>query len=178
VPVRKGIHPVFGKRTTLVNEYTNMRREQPFTWWVNSISQDDYGFVGLRTDDGLYGHNEDTFKPYRNGPKNHCRLSDNTVKIVFEDRAAILWIGAQYEGLDSLDPTRDDFTRSSHDPSPNVGAQTERCDNLAGCGDIGPLIQRISEHNAGLGSELARLAADSASTQFGMHSKFAVQTRH
>jgi signal transduction histidine kinase/ligand-binding sensor domain-containing protein/FixJ family two-component response regulator len=83
---------------------------------VNGLAEDDYGFVWLGTNDGLYRYDGYTLKPYRHDPNNARSLSDNTVWVVYKDRAGILWIGTSYGGLDRYDPAHDDFIRYLHEP--------------------------------------------------------------
>jgi ligand-binding sensor domain-containing protein/signal transduction histidine kinase len=85
---------------------------------VHALAQDNYGFVWLGTDDGLYRYDGYTLKAYRHDPNNSHSLSDNTVFVVYKDRAGILWIGT-YGGLDRYDPAQDDFTLYVHDPADN-----------------------------------------------------------
>ncbi len=84
---------------------------------VPTIAQDRYGFLWFGTDDGLYRYDGYNLKPYRREPGNPNSLSDDTVRVVYCDRAGILWIGTGFGGLDSLDPVSDAFTHYSHDPA-------------------------------------------------------------
>jgi signal transduction histidine kinase/ligand-binding sensor domain-containing protein/CheY-like chemotaxis protein len=92
---------------------------KPFKKWVIAIAQDNYGFIWLGTDDGLYRYDGYTLRPYRHDANNPRSLSDNTVKVVYKDRAGVLWIGTGFGGLDRLDPATDVFTHYSHDPDDN-----------------------------------------------------------
>jgi signal transduction histidine kinase/ligand-binding sensor domain-containing protein/CheY-like chemotaxis protein len=92
---------------------------EPFRKYVMAISQDNYGFIWLGTDDGLYRYDGYTLKSYRHDPDKPHSLSDNTVKTIFKDREGILWIGTGYGGLDRLDPAKDTFTLYRHDPKDN-----------------------------------------------------------
>jgi ligand-binding sensor domain-containing protein len=88
---------------------------EPFKKWVFSIVQDNYGFVWLGTDDGLYRYDGYTLKAYRQDPNNPQSLSDNTVTTLYKDRAGALWIGTAYGGLNKLDITQNTFTHYQHD---------------------------------------------------------------
>jgi ligand-binding sensor domain-containing protein/two-component sensor histidine kinase len=83
---------------------------------VSGLAEDNYGFVWLGTNDGLYRYDGYTLKPYRHDPNNARSLSDNTVFVVYKDRAGILWIGTSYGGLDRYDPAHDDFMHYMHEP--------------------------------------------------------------
>lgn len=88
---------------------------EPFKKWVFSIAQDDYGFVWLGTDDGLYRYDGYTLKAYRHDPKNPQSLSDNTVIVIYKGRTGVLWIGTAYGGLNKLDLAQNTFTHYQHD---------------------------------------------------------------
>lgn len=88
---------------------------EPFKKWVFSIVQDNYGFVWLGTDDGLYRYDGYTLKAYRHDPNNPQSLSENTVTKLYKDRAGALWIGTAYGGLNKLDTTQNTFTHYQHD---------------------------------------------------------------
>lgn len=82
---------------------------------VVSIAQDRVGFLWFGTDDGLYRYDGYNLKAYRHERANPNSLRDNTVRVVYRDRAGILWVGTGLGGLDRLDPASDTFTHYSHD---------------------------------------------------------------
>ena len=84
---------------------------------VSSIAQDRFGFMWFGTDDGLYRYDGYKLKLYRRERGNPNSLSDNTVRVVYCDRAGILWVGTGFGGLDGLDPASDTFTHYRHDPA-------------------------------------------------------------
>ena len=84
---------------------------------VLAIAQDDYGFVWLGTDDGLYRYDGYSLKSYRHNPGDPRSLGQNNVTAIYRDRAGILWIGTGYGGLDRFDPAQDAFTHYQHDPN-------------------------------------------------------------
>ncbi len=88
---------------------------EPFRKWVMSIAQDRRGFIWLGTNDGLYRYDGYSLKPYRHDPNDNRTIGDNTIKVLFKDRAGMLWIGTGYGGLDRLDPEREVFTHYPHD---------------------------------------------------------------
>ena len=90
---------------------------EPFTKRVLAIAQDNYGFVWLGTDEGLYRYDGYTLRAYRHDPNNPRSLSDNTVYAIYKDRAGILWIGTLYGGLDRFDAATDAFKHYRHDPN-------------------------------------------------------------
>jgi ligand-binding sensor domain-containing protein/signal transduction histidine kinase/CheY-like chemotaxis protein len=91
---------------------------------VASIAQDRYGFLWLGTDDGLYRYDGYNLKPYRHERGNPNSLSDDTVRVVYLDRAGILWVGTALGGLDRLDPASDNFEHYRHD-SANRGSLSD-----------------------------------------------------
>src|SRR4051794_20596195 len=83
---------------------------KPFQKRVFALAQDNYGFLWLGTDDGLYRYDGYSLRQYSHDPGNPRSLSENTVMLIYRDRAGILWVGTAYGGLDRFDPARDTFT--------------------------------------------------------------------
>jgi signal transduction histidine kinase/ligand-binding sensor domain-containing protein/CheY-like chemotaxis protein len=90
---------------------------EPFQKRVLRIAQDNYGFMWLATNDGLYRYDGYTLRPYRHDPNNLRSLSDDVLSRICKDRAGTLWIGTEYGGLDRLNPAQDTFTHYRHDPN-------------------------------------------------------------
>jgi signal transduction histidine kinase/ligand-binding sensor domain-containing protein/DNA-binding NarL/FixJ family response regulator len=88
---------------------------EPLQGGVVSIAQDNYGFLWL-AGHGLYRHDGYSIKPYRHEPADPESLADESVSVVFKDRAGILWVGTNSSGLDRLDPSRDSFVHYRHEP--------------------------------------------------------------
>ncbi len=84
---------------------------------IQSITQDNYGFLWLGTNAGLYRYDGYALKSYRHDPNNPNSLSDDTISVVYRDRDGILWIGTGLGGLDRLDPTEGTFKHYRHDPA-------------------------------------------------------------
>jgi two-component system sensor histidine kinase ChiS len=84
---------------------------------VASITQDRFGLLWFGTDDGLYRYDGYNLKSYRRERRNPNSLSDDTVTVVYVDRAGILWVGTGFGGLNRLDPVSDVFTQYHHDPA-------------------------------------------------------------
>ena len=82
---------------------------------IFSIAQDRNGFLWFGTDGGLYRYDGYTLKPYRRDGANPNSLIDDAVRVVYPDRAGIIWVGTGLGGLDRLDPSRDTFTHYRHD---------------------------------------------------------------
>ena len=109
---------------------------EPFKKRVLAIAQDNYGFMWLGTDEGLYRYDGYALRPYRHDPKDPRSLSDNTVFVAYKDRDGILWIGTGYGGLDRFDPAQDAFTHYRHDPNDSrslrIGQVFSICQDRAG----------------------------------------------
>jgi signal transduction histidine kinase len=77
---------------------------KPFQKRVFALAQDNYGFLWLGTDDGLYRYDGYNLRHYSHEPGNPHSLTENTVMRIYKDRAGILWIGTASGGLDRFDP--------------------------------------------------------------------------
>jgi ligand-binding sensor domain-containing protein/signal transduction histidine kinase len=83
---------------------------------VNSIVQDDQGFMWFGTIYGLNRFDGYTFKVYAHERDNPNSLSGVDVDSLFKDRDGVLWVGCE-QALDSFDPKTEIFT---HFPVPKV----------------------------------------------------------
>jgi signal transduction histidine kinase/ligand-binding sensor domain-containing protein/FixJ family two-component response regulator len=101
---------------------------KPFQKRVFALAQDNYGFLWLGTDEGLYRYDGYGLRQYSHDPGNPRSLTDNTVMLIYKDRAGILWIGTVSGGLDRFDPAGDTFTHYRHDPN---DSQSLRNDYIA-----------------------------------------------
>jgi signal transduction histidine kinase/CheY-like chemotaxis protein/ligand-binding sensor domain-containing protein len=83
---------------------------------IRSITQDEYGFLWLGTNSGLYRYDGYRLENYRLEPGDPASLTDDRVWTVYKDRTGALWIGTE-GGLDLLDATQMTFTHYRHDPA-------------------------------------------------------------
>src|SRR5512145_2626690 len=60
---------------------------------VRSILRDHRGFMWFGTDDGLNKYDGYHFVTFKRDPEDPGSLSDNYVRILYEDRARVLWVG-------------------------------------------------------------------------------------
>jgi signal transduction histidine kinase/ligand-binding sensor domain-containing protein/DNA-binding response OmpR family regulator len=90
---------------------------KPFQQRVFALAQDNYGFLWIGTDDGLYRYDGYSLRHYSHDPGNPRSLTENTVMLIYKDRAGILWVGTAYGGLDRFDPAGDTFVHYRHDPN-------------------------------------------------------------
>src|SRR5436190_12335518 len=103
---------------------------EPFQEGVQSITQDNHGFLWLGTNGGLYRYDGYTLKHYKHDPNDLNSLSDNRIRVVYRDRQGILWTGGgNLAGLDQFDPTDETFRHYRHNPADDGGLS----DNGVGC---------------------------------------------
>jgi signal transduction histidine kinase/ligand-binding sensor domain-containing protein/CheY-like chemotaxis protein len=81
---------------------------------VESIVQDDQGFMWFGTQDGLDRYDGYEFKIYKHEADN-SGLSGGTVTALFKDRSGALWVGED-QFLDRLDPVTQKITGYRSDP--------------------------------------------------------------
>lgn len=88
---------------------------------VNSITQDQYGFLWLGTEDGLNRYDGHEYRVYRHDAEDPNSISDNYVNVVFQDSRGRLWIGTMDGGLNLYQQHHDRFL---HFKSAESEAQT------------------------------------------------------
>lgn len=67
----------------------------PFAKSVNCLLQDNYGFLWIGTDEGLYQYNGNELEVYQNDAFDEQSISNNTVNKLTEDGSGNLWIGME-----------------------------------------------------------------------------------
>ena len=83
---------------------------------IFSIIQDNVGAIWIGTyGNGIYRLYDDKIRHYKHNPDDPNSLSDNFVKIIYEDRNGILWIGTDMGGLNRYDPETGRFSHWLHD---------------------------------------------------------------
>ena len=96
---------------------------------VNSIAQDERGFMWFGTEDGLNRYDGYKFVVYRPEPDHPASISDRWITVLLEDSKGNLWIGTRQGGLNRYDPVTDTFVRYMNNPDrPNtIGLPGLRC---------------------------------------------------
>jgi len=77
---------------------------------VNSIIQDQHGFVWFATNDGLNRYDGYKFTIFKPNLGDQSSLSNNVVKTIYEDRDGDIWVGTAGGGLCLYDSEKDSFT--------------------------------------------------------------------
>lgn len=77
---------------------------------VNSITQDNKGFIWIATSDGLNRFDGHSFTVFKNEPNNPYGIASNHVQSVFKDSQGQLWVSSR-NGLTSFDPGKQRFIR-------------------------------------------------------------------
>ncbi len=78
---------------------------------VNSIIQDQFGFMWFATMEGLCRYDGYDMKVFQNDPGDSTSLSDKTAWSVFEDSKGWLWVATFKGGLNRFDRVTERFTR-------------------------------------------------------------------
>jgi ligand-binding sensor domain-containing protein len=79
---------------------------------VNSITQDEKGFIWFATADGLNRFDGTTFKVFKPEPGNKFSLAGNYVQSVFKDSEGIIWVSSR-NGLNRYDEVKERFIKFS-----------------------------------------------------------------
>ncbi len=91
---------------------------EPFPAEIQSITEDNYGFLWVGTEGGLYRYDGYSLKPYQHDRNDSNSLSDSRIRVVYRDREGILWTGGGNQaGLDRLDPAENTFKHYRNDPA-------------------------------------------------------------
>ena len=83
---------------------------------ILAITQDQFGFVWLGTQEGLNRYDGYEFAVYKHDPYDKNSLSDNWITVLFVDRDGYLWVGTNAGGLNLFDPQNNRFIRYQHKP--------------------------------------------------------------
>ena len=77
---------------------------------VNTVIQDQTGFIWFGTDDGLNRYDGYSFKIFRHDPEDSNSISDNCIWSLTEDKKGNIWIGTKAGVLNKYDPLSERFT--------------------------------------------------------------------
>lgn len=83
---------------------------------VETIAQDSAGYMWFGTNDGLNRYDGHSFTVYKYSPDDTLSISDNDIRVIYEDRNQTLWVGTQSRGLNRYDRNRDRFIRYIGEP--------------------------------------------------------------
>jgi len=70
---------------------------------IYDILQDKHGYLWFGTRDGLNRYDGYTFQVHKNDPFNQFSVSDNIIKVLFEDHLGRIWVGTENNGVDVFD---------------------------------------------------------------------------
>ncbi len=120
---------------------------------VNTIIQDDQGFMWFGTHDGLNKFDGYSFKVFRNDANNPKSIPNNLVRSLQKDKNGNLWMINTNAGITKLDPKTEEFTTYRHekgvlDSAPNSEASSIYIDlhnRLWVCSKVGISILDLNE---------------------------------
>jgi len=89
--------------------------------YVNTIMEDDTGYLWIATDNGLnrYDRYNNKFRVYMHEPDDTNTIPDNLIRTVFRDKKGTIWAGTG-KGLARYNPRDDTFTNFIHLGSPET----------------------------------------------------------
>lgn len=109
-------HIIFAQYENL--EFENLTRDDGLTVsHITGIVQDKDGFIWIGTSFGLHRYDGYNFKLYKNIPNMEGTMSDDNIRLLYEDRIGILWIGTSNSGLKKFDKNTERFTNYMHNPN-------------------------------------------------------------
>jgi ligand-binding sensor domain-containing protein len=77
---------------------------------INSIGEDDFGFIWFGTIHGLYRYNTVSVQKFTHDSSDSTSIPSNSIRTIFNDKTGKLWIGTAY-GLAVYDNKKDQFVR-------------------------------------------------------------------
>ena len=83
---------------------------------INTMLQDQQGFLWFGTQDGLNRYDGYRFKVFKHIPGKPNSLVNNHIQSLYQDKQGLLWIGTQ-GGLSQFNPKTGNFTRFVHQPN-------------------------------------------------------------
>ena len=86
------------------------------TYRVNQTIQDRHGIFWFAAQEGLVRFDGSALETYEHDETNPNSLSATRVRVLYEDRAGRLWVGATDGGLNRFDREKKRFQRFRHDP--------------------------------------------------------------
>ena len=86
---------------------------------VNSIIQDDYGFMWFATNDGLNRFDGRNFTIFKNKVDDYSSIAENFIVKLFKDSKGRIWISTLANGLDLFDAETETFVHFKHNPQNN-----------------------------------------------------------
>ncbi|MCU0285721.1 MAG: ATP-binding protein [Acidobacteria bacterium] len=119
---------------------------------VNSILQDQKGFIWIGTQDGLNRYDGYIFKVYKNAPNDDTSISDKYILCLYEDKDHNLWIGTRDGGLNRYNRETDNFMNYKNAPTAaiylrNYDVKTicEGTDDILWVGTLGGGLLRLDK---------------------------------
>ena len=110
------VSTLYGQKNSLLFSFSHFTTKDGLSSNnVNSVIQDQKGFLWIGTEDGLNRFDGYSFKVYRNKRGDKSSLSNNFIWSLCEDKDGKIWIGTDGGGLNRLDPVTEKFERFVHD---------------------------------------------------------------
>lgn len=97
---------------------------------INSVIQDQKGFLWIGTEDGLNRFDGYSFKVYRNKRGDNSSLSNNFIWSLCEDKDGMIWIGTDGGGINGFDPVTEKFVRFVYDEKDDNSLSSDIVQNV------------------------------------------------
>ncbi len=114
---------------------------------INSIVQDQNGFMWFGGTHGLYRHDGYEFKIFTNNPNDSTSICGNNVISLYPEKEGFLWVGTANAGMCLYNPRKDNFTHFK-----NIGKHPVSCihrdhQGLLWAGTIGNGVYVLDKNN-------------------------------
>ncbi len=106
-------------QSNTVSFQTPSSRNKLSQYTVNTIIEDNIGFMWFGTENGLNVYDGYHYKVFKQQDGNPYSISNNVIRTLFEDKDSVLWIGT-FNGLNCYNHETENFTHYLHNPQDSV----------------------------------------------------------
>ena len=97
---------------------------------VRAVVQDDVGYLWFATRNGIYKYDGHSSKAFKYLADNQQTISHNSIIRLIKDQTGLIWILSETGTIDSINPLREEISRYSLEPHPQLGETVELIESV------------------------------------------------